>query len=132
MPSVNVEIVQAMYDALERGERPGPAELLDPEIEYVNPTGAVEPGTRRGLADFVRAVEKTYEGWDMWKMQLERLEEAGDRGGAVVHYTARGRGSGVELEGARVSALEDSRREGGALRVVSRPGRGIRCARRRP
>src|SRR2546421_5434872 len=99
VPSVNVESVQAMYDAWERDERPGPAELLDPEIEYVNPTGAVEPGTRRGLADFVRAVEKTYEGWDVRKMQLERLKEAGDRGGALVHYTARGRGSGVELEG---------------------------------
>ena len=65
---MNVEIVQAMYDAWERGERPGPAELLDPEIEYVNLTGAVEPATRRGLADFVRAVEKAYEGWDMWKV----------------------------------------------------------------
>jgi ketosteroid isomerase-like protein len=121
-----------MYDAWERDERPGPAELLDPEIEYVNPTGAVEPGTRRGLADFVRAIEKTYEGWDMWKMQLERLEEAGDRGGALVHYTARGRGSGVELEG-RESALWKIR-DGRVVRYewFTRPGRGIRCARPRP
>jgi ketosteroid isomerase-like protein len=101
---VNVEIVQAIYDAWERGERPGPAELLDPEIEYVNPAGAVEPGTRRGLASFARAVERTREGWDAWDMQLERLEEAGDRAAALVHYRARGRGSGIELEG-RESAL---------------------------
>ena len=31
-------------------------ELMDPEIEYVNPAGAVEPGTRRGRAAFSRAV----------------------------------------------------------------------------
>ncbi|TMK97828.1 MAG: DUF4440 domain-containing protein [Actinobacteria bacterium] len=104
VPSANVEIVRAIYDAWARGERPGPTELLDPQIEYVNPAGAIEPGTRRGLAAFAAAVEKTDEGWEAWEMELERLHAAGDRIAALVRYRARGRGSGVELEG-RESAL---------------------------
>jgi len=34
---------------------------MDPEIEYVNPAGAVEPGTRHGLDAFTKAVEETVE-----------------------------------------------------------------------
>jgi len=101
---LNAEVVQAIYDAWAREERPGPVELLDAQIEYVNPAGALEPGTRRGLSGFADAVEKTYEGWDAWEMKLERLHVAGDRVAVVVQYRARGRGSGVELEG-RESAL---------------------------
>ena len=101
---LNAEVVQAIYDAWAREERPGPVELLDAQIEYVNPAGALEPGTRRGLSGFADAVEKTYEGWDAWEMKLERLHVAGDRVAVVVRYRARGRGSGVELEG-RESAL---------------------------
>jgi len=101
---LNAEVVQAIYDAWAREERPGPVELLDAQIEYVNPACALEPGTRRGLSGFADAVEKTYEGWDAWEMKLERLHVAGDRVAVVVQYRARGRGSGVELEG-RESAL---------------------------
>ena len=34
---------------------------MDPEIEYVNPAGAVEPGTRHGLDAFTKALEKVLE-----------------------------------------------------------------------
>ena len=46
---------------------------MDPEIEYVNPIRAVEPGTRRGLTAFSRAVERVFEGWQRWQIELERL-----------------------------------------------------------
>jgi ketosteroid isomerase-like protein len=48
----NVQVVRRFYDAWARDEFPGPLELMDDEIEYVNPPGAVESGTRRGLAAF--------------------------------------------------------------------------------
>jgi ketosteroid isomerase-like protein len=48
MSEENVEVVRRFYRAWASKELPGPAELMDPEIEYVNPSGAVEPGTRRG------------------------------------------------------------------------------------
>jgi ketosteroid isomerase-like protein len=77
---------------------------MDPEIEYVNPAGAVEPGTRHGLDAFTKAVEKVFEGWEAWQMKPEQFESVGDQVAVVVRYRARGRGSGVEVEG-RESAL---------------------------
>src|SRR5216683_2362323 len=75
----NVEIVRSFYDAWAREEFPGPPELMDPEIEYVNPSGAVEPGTRHGLDAFHREVEKVFEGWATWQMEPEVFEAAGDQ-----------------------------------------------------
>jgi ketosteroid isomerase-like protein len=85
-------------------EFPGPIELMDPQIEYVNPAGAVEPGIRRGLAAFSRAVEKVFGGWETWQMEPEEFRAVGDHVAVVVRYRARGRGSGVEVDG-RESAL---------------------------
>ena len=66
MSEGNVEIVRRFYEAWARGELPGPPELMDPAIEYVNPAGAVEPGIRRGLAAFgavpvLRRVWRTFD-----------------------------------------------------------------------
>ena len=104
MSQENVEVVRRFYDAWARDEFPGPVELMDPEIEYVNPAGAVEPGTRRGRAAFSRAVEKLFEGWETWQAKPEQFTAAGDQVAVVLSYRARGRGSGLEVEG-RESAL---------------------------
>ena len=104
MSRENVEIVRRFYRAWAGDEFPGPVELMDPEMEYVNPPEAVEPGTRRGVAEFSSAIEKVLEGWETWQMEPEQFSAAGDQVAVVVRYRARGRGSGVALEG-RESAL---------------------------
>jgi ketosteroid isomerase-like protein len=104
MSEENVEVVRSFYAAWSRDEFPGPTELMNPHIEYVNPAGAVEPGTRRGLAAFSRAVERIFEGWETWQMEPEQFKAVADQVAVVVRYRARGRGSGVEVEG-RESAL---------------------------
>ena len=77
---------------------------MDPAIEYVNPAGAIEPGVRRGRAAFSKAVKPVFDGWEIWQAEPERLTAAGDHVVVVLRYRARGRGSGVEIEG-RESAL---------------------------
>jgi ketosteroid isomerase-like protein len=104
MSQENVEVVTRFYAAWSRGELPGPTELIDPEIEYVNPTGAVEPGTRHGLAEFSRAVKQIFEIWDSWQIEIEALRLAGDQVAVVTRYRARVHGSGADME-ARPSAL---------------------------
>jgi ketosteroid isomerase-like protein len=100
----NIEIVRQVYDAWAHGVRPGPPALLDASIAYVNPAGAVEPGTRHGLTAFAQAVEKTFEGWETWQMEPEELKASGDLVAVALRYRARGRSSGLEVEG-RESAL---------------------------
>jgi ketosteroid isomerase-like protein len=100
----NIAVVRRLYEAWSRHEFPGPIELLDPEIEYVNPAGAIEPGTRRGISEFTRAAQKLFDAWEFWRGDPTQLEAVGDHVVAVVRYRARGRGSGVEVEGSE-SAL---------------------------
>jgi ketosteroid isomerase-like protein len=104
MSEENVRVVRSFYDAWARDELPGPTDLMDPQIEYVNPAEAVEPGTRRGVAAFSRAVEKVFDAWETWETETEQFTAVGDQVAVVVRYRARGRGSGVEVEG-RESAL---------------------------
>ena len=100
----NLEVVRRLYAAWDRGEHPGPAELLDPEIEYVNPAGAIEPGVKRGRAGFARAVANTLEGWSSWQMEPESFEASGNQVAVSVRFRARARRSGIEFQG-RESAL---------------------------
>ena len=140
MAQDNVSTVMRLYDAWGRGEFLGPAGLLDAEVEYVNPEGAIEPGTRRGLEAFAAAVDKLLEGWASWEMEPEQYTPVGDKVAVVVRYRATARASGVQVEG-RESALVTVR-DGSdrALRVVSRPrrraqgrrGGGLAVARRPP
>lgn len=104
MGQTSLDIVRTVYEAWNREEFPGPTHLLDPKIEYVNPPGAMEPGTRHGLEAFARAVAKTFEVWETWQMEVEEMSAHGDDVAVVVRYHARGRGSGVEVDG-RESAL---------------------------
>jgi ketosteroid isomerase-like protein len=104
MSEENVEIVQRFYRAWARNDLPGPVDLMDPEIEYVNPTRAVEPGTRHGLTAFSRAVEKVFDGLETWQIEPERLTPVGDHVAVVIRYRARVHGSRADVE-ARESAL---------------------------
>jgi uncharacterized protein len=101
---LNVEVVRRLYGAWAVGDVPGPLELFQDDVEYVNPPGAIEPGTRSGVAEFTRAVEKVLEAWEFWQGEPQQMKADGDRVAVLVRYRARGRGSGAEVEG-RESAL---------------------------
>jgi ketosteroid isomerase-like protein len=91
----NLDVVRRIYAAWSRDEFPGPTDLMDPDIEYVNPAGAVEPGIRTGLPAFTKILDA----WEFWRAEPECLEPVDDQVVAVVRYRARGRGSGVEVQG---------------------------------
>jgi ketosteroid isomerase-like protein len=90
----NVELIRRIYDAWDREE--SARDFIAEDVEYVNPSYAVEPGIRRGRASF-RVVRETYEDF------VVHIEDILDAGGddvlVLAHYTASGRGSGVPLQG---------------------------------
>ncbi len=102
--TASVSAAKRLYDAWAAGEIPGPGDLLDPDVEYVNPDGAIEPGTRRGIEAFAAAIEQLLEGWSKWEMEPEQFTAVADRVAVVVSYRGTARASGVEIEG-RESAL---------------------------
>jgi ketosteroid isomerase-like protein len=126
MSQENVDLVRNFYDAFARGEFP--VEDIDPEVEYINPAGAVEPGTRHGISAFRSAVESVLEGWETWQMEPEQFRAMGDQVAVVVRYRARGRTSGVELEGRESARLTVRDRKVVRYEWFHDPGDAFRAA----
>jgi ketosteroid isomerase-like protein len=74
-----------------------PPDLMDPEIEWVNPPDAVEAGTRRGREDFEGAQSSVGRAYSSVGFDVQRRIEEGDTVGLIVEMLYQGRGSGIEV-----------------------------------
>ena len=91
MSQANVELVRAIYDRWAAGS--SARDLIDADMEYVNPAYAVESGTRRDR----RALARVREVYPDFRVEPERFVDAGEN--VVVIGTARGTAaSGVEAQ----------------------------------
>jgi ketosteroid isomerase-like protein len=112
MSRENVEIVRRLYEdgLMDRD----PAELLElatPDVEYVNPPYAIEPGTRRGVEAVGKAMRAFAEVWEESWHELGELHDCGDVVVAAVTWHTRSRGSEQELlqEEAQSWTIRDGR-----------------------
>jgi ketosteroid isomerase-like protein len=87
-----VKLVQSIYDAWREGQ-PW-RRFMDPDIEYVNPPDAVEPGVRHGTDSFVRIRDA----YDDVQIEPQEFIDAGDDVVVLATIHAKGRGSGFPLE----------------------------------
>ena len=86
MSEQNLALVRRIYNAWDRDE--SARAFIAEDVEYVNPSYAVEPGTRVGRRSFV-AVRDIYEDF---KIRVERFIDAGDEDIVVLaRYTASGK-----------------------------------------
>jgi ketosteroid isomerase-like protein len=93
MSQENVELVRRIYDAWDREE--SARDFIAEDMEYVNPSYAVEPGTRHGRSSLA-VVRDTYEDFEI---KVERIIDAGDETVVLAHFTASGPVSGVPVAG---------------------------------
>lgn len=94
MSSANVQLVRKIYEAWDQGV--SPKDFISPDVEYVNPSYAVEPGTRFGRKYFTRVFETLAD----FEMHAERFIDAEDDQVVVLaRYKGAGRESGVPVEG---------------------------------
>ena len=94
MSEENLVLVRQIYDAWDRNA--SARDFIAEDVEYVNPSYAVERGTRVGRKSFA-VVRDTYEDF---KIRVERFIDAGgDDVVVLARYTASGTASGVRLEG---------------------------------
>jgi ketosteroid isomerase-like protein len=94
----NADIVRRLYEAFNRRDTPATRELMDPEIQWVNPEDAVEPGIRQGFDQYQDALGRVRDIFRDAKIEVDRLVESGDRVAAAVRMHVRARGSGLETE----------------------------------
>ncbi len=91
MSEENVEVVRKIYRLW--SENRSARDLIDPDLEYVNPPNAVESGTRRSRG----ALAKVREVYPDFRVHPERFVDAGEE--VVVIGVARGTSaSGLEAQ----------------------------------
>jgi|SRR5688500_6893409 ketosteroid isomerase-like protein len=98
MSQENAEIVRHVYESglIDRD----PEELLKlatPDVEYINPPYAVEPGVRQGLDAVAKAMRGFGEVWEESRHELRELYDGGNVVVAYVNWHVRGRGSERDL-----------------------------------
>jgi ketosteroid isomerase-like protein len=98
MSQENVDAVGRIHAVWSAEGSPLPSGLLDPEIEWVNPPDAVEPGTRRGIDAFGTAVDTLADTFEGVHAQIEEILDLGERVVVLATLHGHGRGSGADIE----------------------------------
>ena len=98
MSQESLAVVRAIHAALASGESPVALGLLHRDIEYVNPPGAVESGTRHGIAAWEDAMRSMDDVFADVRIDVREMKAVGDRVVVLATYVARGRSSGAQRE----------------------------------
>jgi ketosteroid isomerase-like protein len=95
----------------------GLGQLMDPEVELVNPADAIEGGTRKGLAGMRTAFENFFAGaGNRATIELEQVSERGERVFVRARIHARGASSGAEAVSPPVGIIH-TLRDGRLIRM---------------
>lgn len=90
MSQQNLEITRRVYELWNSSEPPEALlPFLAPDVEYVNPLNAVEPGIRHGHEGILTALASLDAAFDEARHEPEELIDLGDRVLAWVTFRAR-------------------------------------------
>jgi ketosteroid isomerase-like protein len=97
MSRENVELVRRAYEVFD-SDLAALLRLVDPAIEWVSPSDAIEPGPRHGHQGVRDAFAATEMAWDRPTHTAHEFVDAKDKVLATVTFRGHGRGSGMEAE----------------------------------
>lgn len=112
MGQTETELVERLFSAWNDRDAEALRELAHPDVEYVNPPDAVEPGTRRGVDAFI-AVARAQ--WDLLgpdaRIEIHRLHDRGDEviSDATISRTMPGSESRIDARGVVSLRFRDGR-----------------------
>jgi uncharacterized protein (TIGR02246 family) len=97
----NLELVQSAFEAWNRGDLEGFAEHAAEDVAWVEVTGRPDAlaSERRGRAQMREGLGALFDAFESYHLDLRELHDLGDRVVAIVREVARGRASGVEIDG---------------------------------
>jgi uncharacterized protein len=97
-----IEIVEAAFEAWNRGDIDAFAGYTAENVAWLEVSGRPEGGgnsEQLGRDRLRESLKSLFDAWESYHLQAERIEDLGDRVVAIVRETARGRASGVEVDG---------------------------------
>jgi ketosteroid isomerase-like protein len=94
----NVEVVRRSWDAFNRGDLDAFFADTADDIEFEEDPALPEPGVYRGRDEITAYTASFQEGVADHRFDIEELRDLGDRVLALLHETARGTTSGVNVE----------------------------------
>ena len=95
----NREAVQAAFDAYYRGDMSRVAELADPDLVVTQTAEMPDAETFHGRRGFIEAIDSWEAAWDDFRVERLCTRDVGDHVLTTVRQRARGKRSGVEVEG---------------------------------
>jgi len=97
----NVELVKSAFEAWNRGDLDAFADHAAEDVAWVEVTGRPDAvATERfGRARMREGLGSLFEAFESYRLDVEQLHDLGDRVVAIVREVARGRASGVEVDG---------------------------------
>jgi ketosteroid isomerase-like protein len=111
MAAGNVEVVRRLYEAFNQGALDSVLEGANPDVEFDASQRLPDEGVMRGRDAYRRFVERTFETWERFHVELDELLDAGDAVVAMVRISGVGKASRVAVEErtAHVLWLRDGR-----------------------
>jgi ketosteroid isomerase-like protein len=98
MSPENVEIVRAVIEHWNAGDRTVPRELLAPDFELETPFSSVSGTPYRGYAGIEEWLRDLDEQFSEWQNRIDDIHEVGDNVVATGSVHIRGRISGFEID----------------------------------
>jgi ketosteroid isomerase-like protein len=97
MSQENLELVRAGIRAMESGDLDQIVAGADPQVEFVNPPYALEPGTRTGPEGLRAGLAGMLDAFEELRVDVDRYIDLDQRVVALGSFSGRGRGSGAQF-----------------------------------
>jgi uncharacterized protein len=97
-----IELVESAFAAWNRGDIDAFADHVSEDVAWLEVSGRPEGGGDTELLGRERmraSLRSLFDAWESYHLEAESIRDVGDRVVAIVRETARGRASGVEVDG---------------------------------
>jgi ketosteroid isomerase-like protein len=95
----DLDRLKGLYEAWARGDFSRSGEIMDPAIESKQIGFPEAPGRMHSAEDLAAAMSQWLNAWERpFTAQAEEFVQSADRILVMVHWQARGKGSGIEME----------------------------------
>jgi ketosteroid isomerase-like protein len=108
MSEENVEVVRAIYEALNRSEWDEAFRLVAPDFEVTFQRGP-NAGTHRGRETIQAIIEDQRQAFDAWIIEPEEVSESGDQVVALIrsHLRPKGTEAAFDLRNGHIWTVRD-------------------------